>query len=264
MSDTPLEPAPPQATPPTRPWARLGLGCAALALGLAAVPLGGWYLWQRHAAEADRLAEAAQVERVEMAAAPALQKLSALAQPGQPYDIDETVRVIHEIDLAMKDQASMEDYLQYMASRDYRGVAPEVLEARRRLLEQQARLYALQTEAADQQASWEFSRDLMLQTLSVVQVSGQAGTSAPQAGFAVDSAQARKLLDELAAKQAAHEALARDIRAEQEAIFHAMLDEGVYLAPSAFEAGFVSIAHGDAEIDATIAAAARAFRRARG
>ena len=46
--------------------------------------------------------------------------------------------------------------------------------------------------------------------------------------------------------------------------FHAMLDEGVYLAPSAFEAGFVSIAHGDAEIDATVAAAARAFRRARG
>jgi len=46
--------------------------------------------------------------------------------------------------------------------------------------------------------------------------------------------------------------------------FHAMLDEGVYLAPSAFEAGFVSIAHGEAEIDATVAAAARAFRRARG
>jgi glutamate-1-semialdehyde 2,1-aminomutase len=41
--------------------------------------------------------------------------------------------------------------------------------------------------------------------------------------------------------------------------FHAMLKEGVYLAPSAFEAGFVSIAHGDAEIDATIAAARRAF-----
>ena len=28
--------------------------------------------------------------------------------------------------------------------------------------------------------------------------------------------------------------------------FHAMLDDGVYLAPSAFEAGFVSAAHGDA------------------
>ncbi len=41
--------------------------------------------------------------------------------------------------------------------------------------------------------------------------------------------------------------------------FHAMLDAGVYLAPSAFEAGFISAAHTDADIDATIAAAERAF-----
>ena len=45
--------------------------------------------------------------------------------------------------------------------------------------------------------------------------------------------------------------------------FHAMLDAGVYLAPSAFEAGFVSAAHGDAEIAATIAAAERAFAAVR-
>lgn len=43
------------------------------------------------------------------------------------------------------------------------------------------------------------------------------------------------------------------------AFFHAMLDRGVYLAPSAFEAGFVSAAHGDAEIEATLDAAAQAF-----
>jgi glutamate-1-semialdehyde 2,1-aminomutase len=41
--------------------------------------------------------------------------------------------------------------------------------------------------------------------------------------------------------------------------FHAMLAEGVYLAPSAFEAGFVSSAHGPAEIDKTVSAAASAF-----
>ncbi|MFV2031001.1 MAG: glutamate-1-semialdehyde 2,1-aminomutase [Gammaproteobacteria bacterium] len=41
--------------------------------------------------------------------------------------------------------------------------------------------------------------------------------------------------------------------------FHAMLGGGVYLAPSAFEAGFVSAAHGDAEIRQTIACAERAF-----
>jgi len=39
--------------------------------------------------------------------------------------------------------------------------------------------------------------------------------------------------------------------------FHGMLNEGVYLAPSAFEAGFVSSAHTDADIDDTIAAAAK-------
>ena len=43
--------------------------------------------------------------------------------------------------------------------------------------------------------------------------------------------------------------------------FHAMLERGVYLAPSAYEAGFVSAAHGDAEIDATLAAAREAFGR---
>jgi len=41
--------------------------------------------------------------------------------------------------------------------------------------------------------------------------------------------------------------------------YHLMLLEGVYLAPSAFEAGFVSAAHSDADIDATIAAARRCF-----
>lgn len=41
--------------------------------------------------------------------------------------------------------------------------------------------------------------------------------------------------------------------------FHGMLERGVYLAPSAFEAGFMSNAHGDAEIDATIEAAAATF-----
>ncbi len=45
------------------------------------------------------------------------------------------------------------------------------------------------------------------------------------------------------------------------AFFHAMLDEGIYLAPSAFEAGFISAAHTDADISATLEAAARAFRK---
>lgn len=45
------------------------------------------------------------------------------------------------------------------------------------------------------------------------------------------------------------------------AFFHAMLDEGVYLAPSAFEAGFVSAAHSAADITATIDSARRALQK---
>ena len=41
--------------------------------------------------------------------------------------------------------------------------------------------------------------------------------------------------------------------------FNGMLDRGVYLAPSIYEAGFVSISHTDKEIDATIAAARESF-----
>jgi len=43
------------------------------------------------------------------------------------------------------------------------------------------------------------------------------------------------------------------------AFYHAMLERGVYLAPSAFEAGFVSAAHSAGDIEATRAAAAEAF-----
>ena len=41
--------------------------------------------------------------------------------------------------------------------------------------------------------------------------------------------------------------------------FHAMLDDGVYFAPSAYEAGFLSAAHGDDDIAETVRKAGRAF-----
>ncbi|WP_076542495.1 glutamate-1-semialdehyde 2,1-aminomutase [Shewanella sp. UCD-KL21] len=41
--------------------------------------------------------------------------------------------------------------------------------------------------------------------------------------------------------------------------YHLMLDEGVYLAPSAYEAGFLSMAHGEEELEMTLAAADKAF-----
>jgi glutamate-1-semialdehyde 2,1-aminomutase len=43
--------------------------------------------------------------------------------------------------------------------------------------------------------------------------------------------------------------------------FHAMLDAGIYLAPSQFEAGFISTAHGEKDIERTIQSATKVFRR---
>jgi glutamate-1-semialdehyde 2,1-aminomutase len=57
-----------------------------------------------------------------------------------------------------------------------------------------------------------------------------------------------------------HEVTACDVQRFNR-FFHAMLEEGVYLAPSAFEAGFVSAAHGEAEIEETVAAARRALAK---
>ena len=41
--------------------------------------------------------------------------------------------------------------------------------------------------------------------------------------------------------------------------FHHMLDSGVYLAPASYEAGFMSAAHTDADIEETVVASAAAF-----
>ena len=56
------------------------------------------------------------------------------------------------------------------------------------------------------------------------------------------------------------EVMASD-RAAFNTFFHSMLDSGIYLGPSAFEAGFVSAAHTDADIAATVAAAEKAFAK---
>jgi glutamate-1-semialdehyde 2,1-aminomutase len=55
------------------------------------------------------------------------------------------------------------------------------------------------------------------------------------------------------AREADHDLYAR--------FFHAMLEEGVYLPPSGFEAWFLSTAHAEPEIDRTLQAAERAVRR---
>ena len=67
-------------------------------------------------------------------------------------------------------------------------------------------------------------------------------------------------------RAAAPRSFAEVMQADRDAFnrfFHAMLERGVYLAPSAYEAGFVSSAHTPADIEATLAAARAAFATAK-
>ena len=60
----------------------------------------------------------------------------------------------------------------------------------------------------------------------------------------------------------AHEIVEHN-RGTDDLVFVGMLTRGVYLAPSQYEAGFMSLAHTDTEINQTIAAAAEAFAECR-
>ena len=81
--------------------------------------------------------------------------------------------------------------------------------------------------------------------------------AAEKAGIPVITQRAGSMSCLFFAEQPVHN-LAEAMQADRERFkkyFHGMLAEGVYLAPSAFEAAFLSAAHTDADIDATIAAA---------
>ena len=81
--------------------------------------------------------------------------------------------------------------------------------------------------------------------------------AAQKAGIPVITQRAGSMSCLFFAEQPVHN-LADAMQADRERFkkyFHGMLAEGVYLAPSAFEAAFLSAAHTEADIDATIAAA---------
>jgi glutamate-1-semialdehyde 2,1-aminomutase len=61
------------------------------------------------------------------------------------------------------------------------------------------------------------------------------------------------VVDETTARQSDTQAFAT--------YFQALLEQGVYIAPSQFEAGFLSLAHSEADIERTIEAAAQAFEK---
>ena len=67
-------------------------------------------------------------------------------QSGRDYDIEKTMRVINALELAQVRSNSFEEFLDYMAREDYTGVAPDVLEAKRKLFPVLEYTYKLQAQ----------------------------------------------------------------------------------------------------------------------
>ena len=180
-------------------------GCGALVvLGLGVLAVAWFTLQAREQRALD-----AQEEKAQEEFAPALERIQEqkAASTDQGYDIDRTVRVMHGLDLAMDDTAdatSLQATLQQLAGEDYRGVAPDVLEARTQLLQALQKLYAHQVREEEQQAMWEVSAELLLGALSTVNVSGDLTGGA---SFGVDRIQARKLLGQFEERQSEKRAL---------------------------------------------------------
>ncbi len=88
--------------------------------------------------------------------------------------------------------------------------------------------------------------------------------AAKQAGIAMTSNQVGGMFGLFFSNEEKITSFAQVTQSDQELFkkfYHGMLEEGIYLAPSAFEAGFVSAAHTNDDIDATIAAAGRVLQK---
>lgn len=209
---------------------RLLRGCLLGGVLAALVVTGALGAWWYLAKRAEEAALAAQAQTAEEEFAPVLEALGVAAKPGPRYDIDKTMRVIHEIDRAMRDAKSVPEFLAAMQGQDYRDVAPEVLEARRRILEILMRLYARQAEKAQQDEMWALSSQTVLQLLSLVKPGESLVT-----GVSYDQAQAKELLRQVEEQREVDAALLRELHAVEAELLAAMLKWSEAYYPYAVE-----------------------------
>jgi len=128
------------------------------------------------------------------------------------YDIDKTIRVIHEIDQAIISNDNLEDYLLKISKQDYRNVAPEILEARKKLLETTMEIYSHQTRLKDQPDYWDLIREYTLAAGSGINPEGLTN-AIPLDGIKYDPAMTKKTYEEYLESKKVSEEIKEEIRA---------------------------------------------------
>ena len=79
-------------------------------------------------------------------------------QQGRDYDLEKTVRVLNALELAQVRSESFDEFLDYMARQDYSGVAPDVLEAKRKLFPVLEYTYKLREQDEQLSDAWMLMR----------------------------------------------------------------------------------------------------------
>ena len=74
------------------------------------------------------------------------------------YDIEQTVRVLNALEIAQANSKNFNEFLEYMAKQDYTGVAPDVLEAKQKLLPVLQYMYKLQSQDKELNDLWMLAR----------------------------------------------------------------------------------------------------------
>lgn len=188
---------------------------------IAGAGVAGW-TWHHRARTA---ALQAQEAAAEQAFEPVFQKMEEAVGP---YDLDRTIRVVHETDRMLRDTESLPEYLAWAARQDYRGVAPDVLAARKHVLEVVMRLYARQVQQRDQEELSRFSAQSLLEMASLVSVEGEAGVGL-SGSFSVDREQAKKLLAQAMAERTERKRLRADLREAENELLGVLVEyAGVY------------------------------------
>ena len=102
---------------------------------LLVIGIGGWIIFNRL-----DLSRPIELETYEPSpeCAPAYTALCQTEAPDSPdnthaYDIERTVRILNSLEAAQSQSETFEEFLEYMARQDYRGVSPDVLAAKRKL-----------------------------------------------------------------------------------------------------------------------------------
>ena len=79
-------------------------------------------------------------------------------QQGRDYDLEQTVRVLNAMEMAQVHSESFDEFLDYMAHQDYTGVAPDVLEAKRKLFPVLEYMYKLRKQDKQLSDTWRLAR----------------------------------------------------------------------------------------------------------